>query len=191
MLPGIWSLPGSLQRSSGLLPEWGGRFQDSYSPLYELPTRFPAFNPFRQFRLVSLYEGSLYSEFFWSSRLSRDHCFLTGIPSLQAVKFLHSAQSVLFSAFLLPGNYCCLSSIIFFLVLFFILRSCPFYQVNGFQEGAKVNMSSILPCFLRIPSRPLLFIYLGMHFFFLSVRNKKHPPGQVFIRSVCLFQFQS
>lgn len=132
MLPGIWILPGfvyraqaaclllEVQRSSGLLPEWGGRFQESYSPLYELPTRFPAFSPFRQFPLVSPYAGSVYSELFWSSRVSRDHYFLTGIPSLEAVKFLHSAQSVFFC---FPSSRKLLLSLFCYLLSCFILHS--------------------------------------------------------------------
>ena len=75
----------------------------------------------------------------------------------------------------------------YLLLFFFILDLCPFcqaYQVGGFQVGAEVNVFSSL-MFSRIPSRPFLSLYWKYIFFFLSVCNKKHPPGQVFNRNIC------
>ena len=74
-----------------------------------------------------------------------------------------------------------------YLLFFYILDLCPFcqaYQVSGFQVGAEVNVFSSL-MFSRIPSRPFLSLYWKYIFFFLSVCNKKHPPGQVFNRNIC------
>lgn len=82
---------------SGWLPEGEGRVWESYSPLYELSTSFPIFNPFLHFPFCGPYILSL------SETLGRHHFFLIGRPlvdiEVSDLSTLHCQLLFLFSFF--------------------------------------------------------------------------------------------